>query len=68
MTWLGSWGVSQLDLAAQRACAAPGETLTETRANADTCLRIQQSRSPRLPRFHVSAADLFREPISAFDL
>lgn len=33
----GPGGVSQLDLAAQRACAAPGETLTETRANADTC-------------------------------
>lgn len=61
-------GVSQSDLAAHDACAAPGGTLTKTHANTDTCLKIQLSRSPHLARFHVSAADLVREGVSAFDL
>lgn len=61
-------GVSQSDLATYHACAAPGGILTKTHANADTCLKIQLSRSPHLAWIHVSAADWFRELISAFDL
>lgn len=34
-------GVSQSDLAAHHACAAPGGTLTKTHTNADTCLKIK---------------------------
>lgn len=68
IAWRGSWGwVSQTW---QHTMPAPhlGESWQKNHTNTDTCLKIQLSLSPHLAQFHISAADLFRKPISAFDL